>query len=134
VIWLGQGVECVSTIAPKTTRRRPNSRVGEKKHISDDPQIVVNFANRLSNWSRFRHIGDGFRVYGRRIPGGTERFEGSKISSRSRCTTAFRLQVQLSVRCGLSYVRWRNIYPTTLGSIILKIIQLARVPMSGIAH
>jgi hypothetical protein len=52
------GVECVSTISPKTTRRRPNSRVGEKKHISDDPQIVVNFANRLSNWSRFRHIGD----------------------------------------------------------------------------
>jgi hypothetical protein len=56
MIWLGQGVERISTIALKTIRRRPNSHMGEKKHISDDSRIVVNFANRLSNWSRFRHL------------------------------------------------------------------------------
>jgi len=93
--------------------------VGEKKHISDDPRIVVNFANRLSNWSQFRHIGDDMEE------GSQAQVKGLKAVRLAPVLAAFRLQVQLSVRCGLSYVRWRNLYPTTLGSIVL-ISALAR--------
>jgi hypothetical protein len=42
--------------------------------------------------------------------------KGLKAVRLAPVLATFRLQVQL--RCGLSYVRWRNLYPTTLGSIL----------------